>query len=33
MPYSSLRESLDSKNYSNIRNTLISLRKESHLTQ
>ena len=33
MSYSSLRESLDSKNYSNIRNKLISLRKESHLTQ
>ena len=33
MSNSSLRESLDSKNYSNIRNKLISLRKESHLTQ
>ena len=33
MSSSSLRESLDSKNYSNIRNKLISLRKESHLTQ
>ena len=33
MSYSSLRESLDSKNYSNIRNRLISLRKESHSTQ
>ena len=33
MSYSSLKESLDSKNYSNIRNRLISLRKESHLTQ
>ena len=33
MPNSSLIESLDSKNYSNIRNKLISLRKKSHLTQ
>ena len=33
MSYSSLRESLDSKNYSNIRIKLISLRKENHLTQ
>ena len=33
MSNSSLRESLDSKNYSNIRNKLIGLRKESHLTQ
>ena len=33
MSYSSLRESLDSKNYSNIRNRLISLRIESHSTQ
>ena len=33
MSYISLRESLDSNNYSKIRNRLISLRKESHLTQ
>ncbi len=33
MLYSSLRESLDSENYTNIRNKLISLRKKSHFTQ
>ena len=33
MSHSSLRESLDSKNYSNLRNKLISIRKANHLTQ
>ena len=33
MLHSSLRESLESKNYSNIRNKLVILRKESNLTQ
>ena len=33
MSNSSLRESLDSKNYLIIRNKLISLRNENHLTQ
>ena len=33
MPYSSLRESLSSDNYSIIRNKLIILRKKNQLTQ
>lgn len=33
MLYSSLRESLDSENYTNIRNKLISLRTKRNLTQ